>query len=414
METETNKDHKGAAEKKARRSGQHNKTSADMTPEILSSLYNALVKSHMTPSSSAGPSSTGVQQAASAGAAVQPPSPVAPAPPPKQSSTARRDVAASNLSSRQTYFLAYVFYAFLFKTLARPWMLVNLKYNDVTLPDLFVAENRQFQNLHRHPRFLNVTLRVTKTGTSTTQMFIVRIYSYNPYVSPEEEAKLGSQTVIQCDTPEANLPQLFKGVLCMAAAAPVVDNNGAVLAQLPVFPHMSTGGGRNTVLFLRPRTNINERLTRDLQRIGMDMNNGERASRMYGFRRGGAQELLGRTGKYEFVMRLGDWNVESTSFFTYITYMNARGTLRATLRSFGQDDVSQTVAQVLATHSKWAADVVPSLRARVMGQQPPLDNAGVSAFDKEAAARLSSMFVETVLQLRHGRKDAEVDVQGDR
>lgn len=42
----------------------------------------------------------------------------------------------------------------------------------------------------------------------------------------------------------------------------------------------------------------NERLTRDLRRILMDMNNGERAVQMYVFRRGGSQALLDWSGKY--------------------------------------------------------------------------------------------------------------------
>lgn len=157
METETIKDHKGAAEKEARRGGQHNKTSADVTPAMLSLLYGALVGAHQR----AGP----VDQQASAhavppgsGAASEPPAtpsagdsattpsraptrPVATTP-----SAAVRDAASSNLSARQTDFLAYVFYAFLYKTLARPWTLIILKYRDITLPDQLVAANVQFQN----------------------------------------------------------------------------------------------------------------------------------------------------------------------------------------------------------------------------------------------------------------------------
>lgn len=47
IEAEIIKDHKGAAEKAARRAGQHNRTSADCRPELLSSLYNVLVRSHI-------------------------------------------------------------------------------------------------------------------------------------------------------------------------------------------------------------------------------------------------------------------------------------------------------------------------------------------------------------------------------
>eukprot|EP00170_Pyropia_yezoensis_P001865 contig_7968_g1869 len=317
---------------------------------------------------------------------------------------AGNDANIANLSARQTDFLAYAFYAFLFKTLARPLTLINLKYKDITLPDTLVPANEHFFN--KHPRFLNGTLRITKNGTTITEMFIVRIYSYFAYVSQEEEDSLGSQTVIQCNTEETNLPQLFKGVLALAAASPVVGNNGAVLSDLPVFPQMSTAGNRHSVLFLRPRTDINERLTRDLRRIGMDLNNGQRAVRLYGSRRGGSQDLLDWSGKFELVMRLGDWKVDSTSIFIYLTNMSARGTLRSTLRSYGQDDVSQTVAQITAAHNKWAVGVVASLRARVLGQEPPLDAAGVTAFDLAAAAKLCMIFIECVLQLRHGRADA--------
>lgn len=279
----------------------------------------------------------------------------------------------------------------------------------VPLLHCFAVVFDTYQCRHKHPRFINVTLRVTKTGTTVTEMFIVRIYSYFAYVSQEEEDRLGSQTVIQCNTEDTNLPQLFKGVLVLAASSPVAGNNGAILSEMPVFPHMSTGGSRHSVLFLRPRTDINERLTRDLRRIGMDLNNGQRAVRMYGFRRGGSQDLLDWSGKYELVMRLGDWKVNSTSFFIYLTNMNARGTLRSTLRSYGQDDVSQTVAQVMAAHNQWAVGVVASLRARVLGQEPPLDAAAATKFDLEAASKLCTIFLEVVLQLRHGRKEAVPD-----
>ncbi|KAK1869402.1 hypothetical protein I4F81_011879 [Pyropia yezoensis] len=312
MDAEAIKAFKGAAEQEARKAGQHNTTSAEVTPKMLSLLYDALVRRHLT---------------------------------------------------------------------------------EPTV----------------HPRFLNVTLRITKNGTTVTEMFIVRIYSYFAYVSQEEEDSLGSQTVIQCNTEETNLPQLFKGALALAAASPVVGNNGGVLSDLPVIPQMLTAGNRHSVFFLRPRTDINERLTRDLRRIGMDLNNGQRALRLYGFRRGGSQDLLDWSGKFELVMRLGDWKVDSTSFFIYLTNMNARGTLRSTLRSYGQDDVSQTVAQIMAAHNKWAVGVVASLRARVLGQEPPLDAAGVTAFDLAAAAKLCTIFIECVLQLRHGRADAVPD-----
>lgn len=60
-------------------------------------------------------------------------------------------------------------------------------------------------------------------------------------------------------------------------------------------------------------------------------------------------------------MRLEDWKPDSNSFFIYVTNMNARGTLRCTLRSHGEDDVTQAVAQIMTTYKHWAVGVVSSL-----------------------------------------------------
>lgn len=148
MDAETIKDHKSAAEKEARREGQHNKTSADVTPEMLSLLYDSLVRAHISSSSTVtAPSTSGAQP----GGTVVANSAAHPTPPTAATLLAScppvAGVGTSNVSTRQTDFLAYVFYAFLFETLARPWTLINLKYKDVTLPDLLVASNEQFQNL---------------------------------------------------------------------------------------------------------------------------------------------------------------------------------------------------------------------------------------------------------------------------
>lgn len=148
METETIKNHKGAAEKEARRAGQHSQTSADVTPEILSSLYNALVASHCAPRVVQPPVACADSSAPATSSEGDPGSCSTPAASGAAQSVdaAARGAANSNLSQRQTDYLTYVFYAFLFKTLARPLTLLNLKYKDITLSDLFVAANEQFQN----------------------------------------------------------------------------------------------------------------------------------------------------------------------------------------------------------------------------------------------------------------------------
>lgn len=47
MKNEVIKNHKAAAEEQARRAGQANKKNVDVTPEIMSLLYNALVRAHI-------------------------------------------------------------------------------------------------------------------------------------------------------------------------------------------------------------------------------------------------------------------------------------------------------------------------------------------------------------------------------
>lgn len=141
---------------------------------------------------------------------------------------------------------------------------------------------------------MDVTVRITKGGCKTTHLLIVRVYRYYAAISEAEEASLGQSTFIQCNAPNLNLPQLFEGALSLASAASGVLGNYCLLANLPVFPGMSTGGKRDTVIYTRLRTpsEINGRLTRNLRRIGLDLVIGQRAVRTYGFRRGGTQDLL--------------------------------------------------------------------------------------------------------------------------
>lgn len=154
MDAEAIRTHKGAAEKEARKAGQHNTTSADVTPKMLSLLYDALVRRHLTAPAGTTQPTTGAK-AATAHEST-PATPVVPArsasviaivtPADPDDSIAGNDANIENLSARQTDFLAYAFYAFLFKTLARPLTLINLKYKDITLPDTLVPANEQSYN----------------------------------------------------------------------------------------------------------------------------------------------------------------------------------------------------------------------------------------------------------------------------
>lgn len=173
METEAIKDHKGAAEKEARKSGQHNKTSADVTPAIMSALYNSLVKAHIPARAADTPAADGEGTSPSATGTAE----GEVAQPPKQSQGTTNHSATSNLSARQTDFLAYVFYAFLFKTLARPWTIQNLTYKDITLPDMLVAVNAQFENVYVLTRIFVLRCRIAPDnawlGSSLSVLYMV-------------------------------------------------------------------------------------------------------------------------------------------------------------------------------------------------------------------------------------------------
>jgi len=137
-----------------------------------------------------------------------------------------------------------------------------------------------------HPRFLDLTPRISKNGTKATDLLVVRVHSYYAYISPDEEVGFGLLCSVQCSHPHLNFPQLFMVLLNLAANAPTIDNHGGLLADLLLFPGMWTGSKGSRVIFMRPKSEaeINSCLTQDL--------------RMYVFRRGGAQNLKDQSGKY--------------------------------------------------------------------------------------------------------------------
>lgn len=107
---------------------------------------------------------------------------------------------------------------------------------------------------HNHPRFVDVMLRITKGGSKTTDMLVVRVYSFFACITEEEKAALGRSTFIQCSAEHVNLPQLFMGALFLASSCPAVSGCCGMLAKMPVFPSMSSTGNRDEVIFQRMRT----------------------------------------------------------------------------------------------------------------------------------------------------------------
>lgn len=262
---------------------------------------------------------------------------------------------------------------------------------------------------HKHHRFLNVCLHVFKTGTGTTDPLWIRFYSYFSQVTAADEAEIGQSAYVHCNSEHLNFPQLFNGLVHFACSAPGVGADVNRIGQQHLFPSLLQRSVRGTAALFKKRTEtgVNGRFLADLSRIGRPYINGERACRLDAFRRGVAQALLNATGLFEQVMGLGGWRPDSSSFFMYITAMNSRGTLRSTLRSFRVDEVTQLVAQVMATYNQWTAAVVRDLSARVLKQDGGNDEERVAKMEAKHVKKLCSIICQCVLVLRQGA--GEVD-----
>lgn len=143
MHTNQVRSHKHSAEREARQAGEHSTTRGDVTPAMMQRLKDTLVSCHMAGDKMPSPSPDDQYAAAAPGTAAserqpgQQATPHMPAP----------DAAASRMVVEPD-FLSYIFYAFLFVTLARPVYLLNFKHKDVSLLYPLVVVNEQF--LHRY------------------------------------------------------------------------------------------------------------------------------------------------------------------------------------------------------------------------------------------------------------------------
>ena len=273
---------------------------------------------------------------------------------------------------------------------------------------VFFCESSFPECRHKHYRFIDVELRIVKTGTLTTDVMTVRLYSYFSVVSEQDVLNVGADSYVQCPSEHLNVPQLFNSLLLFASSAPGVGTDVGMLYLEPLFPSLlaRSVSGAVSLFKRRSETEINTRFLADLTRIGMALMLGERACGIYGFRRGGAQALLDLTGKFEQVMRLGGWSVTSTSIIKYLSNMNARGTLRSTLRSFQAGEVTQIVAQLTSTYSRWTVGVVRDVVQRALGEGGVIDRAACAAIEQENVKTLCTVLCECVLALRHGKEQA--------
>ena len=173
------------------------------------------------------------------------------------------------------------------------------------------------------------------------------------------------------------MPQLFNSLLLFSSSAPSVGTEVGMLYLHPQLPSLLARcvSGAISLFKRRSETEINTRFLADLTRIGMALMLGERACWVYGFRRGGAQALLDLTRIFDQVIRLGGWSVTSTSIIKYLSKMHARGTQRSTLRSFRADAVTQIIAQLTFTYSRWTVGVVWVVAQRALGEIGVVDPA---------------------------------------
>eukprot|EP00170_Pyropia_yezoensis_P001561 contig_6809_g1565 len=393
MHTDVVKKYKSAAEKDARINGEQSVTSAPVTMAMMRRLYATLVMAYLpgpgaTASSTLG---TGIDGAAASESAAHVRTPV-------PSFLPRFD------------FILYCLYAFAWTTLARPLSLISMKHRDVSLPDFGLPRNQEFMNIHGHHRFINVKVRVTKRGDKTSDVLVLRIFSCFAEVSDEEQEELGQPSVIRCSAQHVNLPSLYQGLISLAMEHPLVSMDPLVLADTPLFTFTTVRTRRGAVSAIKPMSEneIHSRFAANSARIGESRVNGQRPCRMYGFRRGGAQDLLDRTGKYELVMRLGDWRANSDSFLVYLTNMHARGTLRSTLRSYCVDEVTQTVAQVMNAHTRWMISNLKDLRSMVAASEGP-SHREIAEFERKSVDVLARILCELTLVLRNGAGAADDD-----
>lgn len=267
---------------------------------------------------------------------------------------------------------------------------------------------------HSHHRYINLKLRVSKRGRTTTDVQMLRFYSCFAEVPEGEIEQLGSSNVVRCSAQHLNLPLLYQGLMSLAMEHPQVSMDPVALYELPLFTSTSARTQRGAVSIIKAMTDkeINARFGSDLARIGENRVNGQRPCRMYGFRRGGAQDLLDRTGQYELVMRMGDWRPNSDSFLVYLTNMHSRGTLRSTLRSYRQADVTQAVAQVTQAHSQWVLSNIRKLRSLV-GRDLDDGHAEIVGFERDAVQELARILCEVTLVLRNGDAAAAEEKEPD-
>jgi len=164
MATADVRDFRGATNKEARHDGETQLSSAPVTESMIQRFFDAMIRSHQTAIDKDGERvslmSALKDMVASSVFGLSGTTPAGSAAPRSSLPAAARASAAEEPSSDDECdtpsftppsnaladFLVYVFYVFAFLTVARPIILINLKFKDINWPDMTVAENQEFFN----------------------------------------------------------------------------------------------------------------------------------------------------------------------------------------------------------------------------------------------------------------------------
>lgn len=114
---------------------------------------------------------------------------------------------------------------------------------------------------HGHDRFINLVVRMSKGGKTTSDVHVLRVYSCFKVVPQEEQNELGRSTFVRCPAQLFNLASLHQGLLRLAMEHPLVGMDPLLVNEGPLFPSTSARTQRGAVGVAKamPEKEINSR-----------------------------------------------------------------------------------------------------------------------------------------------------------
>jgi len=254
----------------------------------------------------------------------------------------------------------------------------------------------------KHFRYITVRSRICKTGNTPNDVVSIRFYSKYALVGDTERRELGAGTLIQCPEDWCNLPALYSGLLAIHGQDAMVNPFSAGFLDTPLFFKLDINreGGATSSDVPLPDKALTDRLALHCADIGIDATQGVVHNGAYGFRRGGTQFLLERTGNIDLVMRLGGWSRTSDSFMHYVSNVSIRGSWTSTLRSHADDEVTQVVHTVVEAHRDFIVGQARATADRLW--DGPNQFTTATAVADDSIKLLVSIVVDVFKQLRGG------------